>query len=114
MEITFEKSKLEDVKKLLQIQNESFQEALTLHKDYVTNPAFESIEKIPYKIQKQYYYKIIVNGGIVGGIYIYKKEDHLYYLNRIFIRPKYENFGIGKMAMKFIENAKEGGNHYEL
>ena len=107
MEIIFEKAKLEDAEKLLEIQKKSFQEALELYKDYDTNPMFEKIEKISYKIQNHYYYKIIFDGIIIGGLHAYKKAEFHYYINRIFIHPDFENLGIGKKAIEFIENDKE-------
>ncbi|MDQ2087956.1 GNAT family N-acetyltransferase [Herbivorax sp. ANBcel31] len=76
---------------------------MELYKDYDTNPVFEKMEKISLKIQKHYYYKILVDDKILGGIHAYKKSDSIYCLNRIYVRPDYENLGIGKMAMEFIE-----------
>jgi ribosomal protein S18 acetylase RimI-like enzyme len=107
LKIIFEKAKLEDAEKLLEIQKKSFQEAFELYNDYDINPMFEKIEKISYKIQNHNYYKIIVDGIIIGGVHAYKKADFHYYLNRIFIHPDFENLGIGKRAMEFIEAEKE-------
>lgn len=107
MEVLFEKANLDDVERLLEIQKDAFQEALILYEDYETSPAFESVEKITYKIQHHNYYKIIADREIVGGIHIYKKGEGHYYLNRIFVHPNYENMGIGRMAMTFVENDKE-------
>ncbi len=103
MDIIFQRAKLEDAENLLEIQKKSFHEALELYKDYDTNPMFEKIEKISYKIQNHDYFKIIADGIIIGGINIYKKNDFHYYINRIFIHPDFENLGIGKKAMEFIE-----------
>lgn len=107
MEITFEKANLDDSEKLLEIQKESFQEALLLYKDYETNPAFESIKKITYKIQNHKYYKIIADGNIVGGIHIYKKGENHYYLNRIFVHPQLREFGYRKNGNDFYRKRKD-------
>jgi GNAT superfamily N-acetyltransferase len=107
LEIIFERAKLEDGEKLLAIQRKSFQEALELYKDYDTNPMFEKIEKILYKIENHNYYKIIADGIIIGGLNAYKRADFHYYINRIFIHPDFENLGIGKKAIEFIEKEKE-------
>jgi GNAT superfamily N-acetyltransferase len=103
MEINFEKAKLEDADQLLEIQRMSFKEALELYKDYDTNPMFESKEKISFKIQNHFYYKITADGEIIGGINIYKKAEHHYYINRIYIHPDFENLGIGRKAIEFVE-----------
>ncbi|WBW95701.1 GNAT family N-acetyltransferase [Oceanirhabdus sp. W0125-5] len=104
MKIKFKKAALTDGAKLLEIQKKSFQEALELYKDYDTNPMFEKLEKIQYKIENHNYYKIISDGKIIGGIHAYSKGAFQYYINRLFIHPDYENLGIGKKAMVFIEN----------
>lgn len=91
----------------MEIERASFQEALKLYEDYETSPAFESLQKITYKIKNHFYYKILSDGIIVGGINVYSKGDGHYYLNRIYIRPDYENTGIGQRAMVFIESCKE-------
>jgi len=104
LNILFKKATLEDAEELLAVQRESFKEALELYQDFDTNPKFEKIEKISYKIKNHYYYKIILDGIIIGGIHAYKKGDYHYYINRIFILPDFENLGIGKKAMEFIEN----------
>lgn len=107
MEILFEKATLEDAEELLEVQRKSFQEALDLYEDYDTNPMFEKIEKISYKIQNQNYYKILADGRIIGGLHACKLADFECYLNRIFILPSFENLGIGKKAIKFIEEEKD-------
>ena len=104
MDIVFKKASLEDAKELLMIQRKSFKEALELYQDFDTNPKFEKMEKISYKIKNHYYYKIILDRVIIGGAHVYKKGDCHYYINRVFIDPDFENLGIGKKIMEFIEN----------
>ena len=101
------RAKQEDAEKLLEIQKGAFKEALELYKDYDTNPMFEKLEKISYKIENHYYYKIIADGRIIGGVHAYKKAEFHYYINRIFIHPDFENLGIGKKSIEFIENLEE-------
>lgn len=104
MEILFKKATLQDAEELLVIQEKAFEEALELYKDFDTNPKFEKIERISFKISNHYYYKIIGDGMIIGGIHAYKKDDYHYCINRVFIHPNFENLGIGKKAMEFIES----------
>ena len=104
MDITFERATPEDAEKLLEIQKEAFQEALRLYEDYGTNPAFDSLQKITHRILSHHYYKVMADGTMVGGVHAEDKGEGRYYLHRIFIHPRYENLGIGKQAMTFIEN----------
>jgi GNAT superfamily N-acetyltransferase len=48
------------------------------------------------------YYKIIVEGGIVGGVIVFRRERLRYELGRIFVDPDYQNRGIGTSAFDFL------------
>ncbi len=102
MKVMFRKAVIEDADILLEIQKKSFQESLELYKDYETNPANESAEKIAYKIRNHFYYVITADDIMIGGIHAYKKDNNHCYLNRIYIHPDYENKGIGSKAMEFL------------
>jgi GNAT superfamily N-acetyltransferase len=51
-----------------------------------------------------YYYKILNNDKIIGGIIVFELKDREHRLGGIFIDPDYQNIGIGKTAIEFIEN----------
>jgi RimJ/RimL family protein N-acetyltransferase len=48
------------------------------------------------------YYAILVEGAIVGGIIVFRKERLRYELGRIFVDPDFQNQGIGTAAFDFL------------
>lgn len=48
------------------------------------------------------YYKILVDGRIVGGFIVRLRGYRYYELARIFIRPEFQNQGIGTRAFEFL------------
>ncbi len=107
MKVVFRQATIEDADILLEIQKKAFQESLELYKDYDTNPANESLEKMAHKIRNHFYYVITADDNMVGGIHAYKKSNRHCYLNRIYIHPDYENKGIGSKAVEFILNHED-------
>jgi len=51
------------------------------------------------------YYKIMVDGQIVGGLIVFRKGTRQYELGRIFVAPEVQNQGIGTQAMEFLWKA---------
>ncbi len=54
-------------------------------------------------MQHWHYYKIVVDGAIVGGLIVSAMGGDHYELIRIYIDPAYQNQGIGAQAIAFIE-----------
>lgn len=48
------------------------------------------------------YYKILVDGQIVGGFIVFRKAPREYELGRIFVDPEFQNQGIGTQAFDFL------------
>ena len=48
------------------------------------------------------YYKILLEGRIIGGFILLLKGYRYYELARIFIHPDFQNQGIGARAFEFI------------
>jgi GNAT superfamily N-acetyltransferase len=48
------------------------------------------------------YYKIVLDGQIVGGLIVFRKAVREYEVGRIFIDPDFQNQGIGVAAFEFI------------
>lgn len=102
MKIEFTKATIDDVDKLIDVQNQSF------YADFVKygecpgyNHSKESMTNI---ILNRITYKIICNNQIVGDIIVRDNNDSTYFLGGVCVIPDYENKGIGQEAIKFIES----------
>ena len=102
MKIEFIKTTVDDVDKLIEVQNQSF------HTDYVKygecpgyNLSKESMSNI---VLNRNTYKIKYNNQIIGHIIVRDNNDSTYYLGGIYVIPDYANKGIGQEAIRFIES----------
>lgn len=67
-------------------------------------PAYEATEEqVVTWIKNSLAYKIIVDGQIIGSIFIINKSNYEYELSIISIHPDYQNMGIATEAIKCIE-----------
>lgn len=107
MKISLELAKQEEAEEIYKLQQEAFYEQLQMYQNYdERNPALEGVKWVLFKIHNHEYYKIIVDGTIVGQIDVYKHKDSDYHyeMNGIFVHPSYQNLGLGTKALSFIEN----------
>jgi GNAT superfamily N-acetyltransferase len=105
MNISFEHAKPDDVEALVQAQIRAFHydTALYLGVEESGPPGYDSVEDTLRKIQEDEFYKILVDGQIVGGIILFEREPGHFHLDVLNIVPEYQNFGIGTCAITFIE-----------
>lgn len=103
MDIKISKSSMKEAGSLLKIQTEAFKEDLKKYKDYDSSPAAESLDFFKYRMENSLHYTIFVDGEMAGGICLVKVSDAHYYLFRIFLRPKYQNKGLGTKILSKIE-----------
>lgn len=72
-----------------------------MYRDDETSPYLQTIDDISISIDKDEHFSIFFGDHLIGAIVVKLKEDknHLYLL---FVDPKYQNKGIGKVAVEFI------------
>lgn len=93
----------EDAAVLQEIQRKAFYPDLQTYGDIESCPANESLESIIDKIHNTDYFKILIEGRVVGGFVIGHYEDYTYRLQRIFIDPKAQDLGIGSHVIKALD-----------
>jgi GNAT superfamily N-acetyltransferase len=65
-------------------------------------PGYKSAEWQRRMMRLAKYYKILVDGRIVGGFIVFPKEPRCYELGRIFVDPDFQNQGLGTQAFEFL------------
>jgi GNAT superfamily N-acetyltransferase len=102
--VTFEKAKPADAKALALASWKAFDHDIHYGAPSVGGPPGYRSDKWQGKMMHiGQYYKIVVDGQIVGGIIAFPQERATCNLGRIFVHPDYQNQGIGTQAMTFIE-----------
>ena len=114
MNIEFKLANIDDIKKIIEVQNKSF------YDDYISYgecPVYnEPEQKILEFIngENETVYKILKDNEIIGDIVIRRMESNKYYLRTISLIPEYQGLGIGQMALKYIEEEHPGASEWEL
>lgn len=103
MELVIKRAKVEEAETLKAIQEAAFADDLLKYQDVEGSPATESTERLIEKINSFYYYTIRHNDEIIGGVNVRKTSDTESRLSRLFLKPTYQNKGIGTKIIKFIE-----------
>jgi RimJ/RimL family protein N-acetyltransferase len=65
-------------------------------------PGHDSVEWNSEWIEKTPYYKILVDGQIVGGIIVFEMGPGHCELGRIFVDPTFQNRGVGQQAVRLM------------
>lgn len=114
MNIEFKLADENDVKKIVEVQSKSFYQDFQRYGECPTynEPEQKIIDFI--NGENETVYKILKDNDIVGDIIIRKLEDNKYYLRTICVIPEYQSFGIGQMALKFIEKEHPEATQWEL
>lgn len=101
--IELKKAHLQDLEILTEIQIRTFVDD-NKHKPVGCSlegpPGYNSLKWNAHWIQHTLYYKILLDGGIVGGLILFDLGDAQFEVGRIWIDPELQNRGIGQSAMR--------------
>ncbi|MCA1058924.1 GNAT family N-acetyltransferase [Rossellomorea aquimaris] len=109
--VRIEKAHIEDVSVLTAVQTKVFDaEKMKWFPDRTeivdTNiqpPGYDSIEMNTYMLKELDYFKVVFEGGIVGGLILTVIGRRHGRVDRIFIDPAYQGKGIGSTVIKLME-----------
>lgn len=116
MEVRLEKATEHDAQAIFDIQVKAFLPLLDRYKDYDTNPANETIERVIKRILRPDggFYKIYADDQLVGAICIYWKEKVEFWISPMFILPSYQGKGIAQKAIILAEELFPQAQTWEL
>lgn len=103
--LCFEKATKHDAERLAQVQTAAFDDESRIFRNIERGgpPGYDSTEWQVSIMECSQYFKIVLDGEIIGGIIVFAEKDGIYNLGRIFINPTYQNKGYGRNAMEYIE-----------
>ncbi|MEN1936236.1 GNAT family N-acetyltransferase [Paenibacillus sp. 102] len=117
MEVILERAIEFDAESIFNIQVRAFKPLLEKYKDYKTNPANETIDKVIARINRPNggFYKILVNHTFVGAICVFWKEKTTqFWISPMFILPNYQGKGIAQKTLTLIEKMFPQATSWEL
>ncbi|MBM7694294.1 GNAT superfamily N-acetyltransferase [Peribacillus deserti] len=116
MQIRLEKAVETDAEAIFDIQVKAFNPLLNVYKDYDTNPANETIERVLIRMNNPDggFYKILFDDVLVGAICIFWREETQFWISPMFILPAYQGKGIAQKAIRLIEGLYPQATTWEL
>ena len=98
------------------MQVSAFAELLEKYRDYETNPASESLEKIQNKFSQSFtdYYFIMLGNTKIGVMRVVRLSDTVCRISPMFILPEYQNNGYAKYALSAVEKLYPNVNEWQL
>ena len=116
MVVKLEKAIESDASTIFDIQVDAFQPLLEKYKDFDTNPANETIERVVTRINNPTgdFYKISVDNVHVGAIYVLWKELTQFWISPMFILSAYQGQGIAQEALTLVEKLFPHATTWEL
>lgn len=115
-DVTLRKATREDIGKVWKMQKEAFRGILEKYRDYDTNPAAESVERVTarFDMPGSIYYFIEAEGEDVGVIRVIDLEDGTRKrISPLWIMPEYRGRGYAQLAMKEAERI-HGADNWSL
>jgi len=105
-----------DAEAIFDIQVKAFIPLLEKYKDYNTNPANETIERVIERINNPdgRFYKILNDDVLVGAICVFWKEETQFWISPMFISPEYQGKGIAQKAIRLTEELFPQATTWEL
>ena len=113
MVIFLNKAEFSDCEQIHKMQVSAFAELLKKYRDYETNPASESLEKIQNKFNQSFtdYYFIVLEKTKIGVVRVVRLSDTVCRISPMLILPEYQNNGYAQKTLSAVEklypNVKE-------
>ncbi|MRG87607.1 GNAT family N-acetyltransferase [Salinibacillus xinjiangensis] len=116
MEVRLDKATDKDAKFIFDIQVKAFKPLLDKYKDYETNPANETVERVITRINNPNsdFYKIFADNKLVGAICISWKEEVQFWISPMFVLSSYQGMGVAQKAIILIEEMFPQATTWEL
>ena len=103
MEIQFIRAETADAEDLARVSERAFHSDIHCGAPRLGGPpGYKSAKWQSKMMDLGDYFKIIVEGGVVGGILVFRKERLRFEVGRIFVDPDFQNRGIGTGAFDFL------------
>ncbi|MGN0502437.1 MAG: GNAT family N-acetyltransferase [Ruminococcus sp.] len=116
IKLTLTKAVFSDCEQIHKMQVSAFAKLLEKYRDFDTNPASESLEKIQNKFNQSFtdYYFIILDKTKIGVVRVAKLSDTVCRISPMLILPEYQNKGYAQQALSAVEKLYPNVNEWKL
>jgi len=101
--VRIRKAEPDDVKRIVEITTEAFQQYIKAAGIKDTPALHEGEEQVLEDIKNKDVYVALVDDVIVGSVRIHKLDEDSVYLSRFGVSMEHRNLGIGKLLMNYLD-----------
>jgi ribosomal protein S18 acetylase RimI-like enzyme len=103
----------QDAQSILALQKLAYVSEAEIYNDHDIDPLTQTLDSLQGDFEKQVFFKVSVNGRIVGSVRGYV-DNGTCHIGRLIVHPDFQNQGIGKQLMNEIESFFKYAERYEL
>lgn len=111
--LVLERATLDDAEAILALQKMAFKSEAELYNNCQIQPLTQSLADIESEFEDHYVLKAVSDGKIVGSVRA-AMRDETCFIGKLFVRPNYQNQGIGTLLMQEIERLHSCAGKFEL
>jgi len=107
------KARANDLPVILTLQKRAFHQEALLYNDFTISPLHQSIEDIIKEFSEKEIYVACRDNDIIGSVRILIDENKAF-VGKLIVDPEFQNKGIGRKLMLFLENQFHDIKLFEL
>ncbi len=92
-----------DALKILEIQKAAFEGQAKIYHNYKLPPLTQNLESIEKEFHEKTFLKVLLNEQIIGAVRFKVSEGYVT-IDRMVVKPEYQNKGVGTTLLKKIES----------
>jgi len=112
-EMAIEPATIDDAGEILQLQKLAYLSEAEIIDDYTIPPLHQTMDEIESEFGRQVFFKVEVNGKIIGSVRCYL-DDGTCYVGKLIVHPDYQNRGLGTRLLRAAEHQFPETERYEL
>lgn len=111
--IQVEIASIDDASEILKVQKDAFLGQAKIYNNYQLPPLTQSLESIKEEFREKTFLKVSIDGQIIASVR-FEKIDNSVTIDRIVVKPEYQNQGIGTKLLKEIETKVPSASSFQL
>ncbi len=102
-EIHVERASVNDASEILEVQKAAFLGQARIYNNFNLPPLTQSLESMLEEFNHKVFLNVLLNGQIIASVRFQEVDGHVT-IERLVVKPEYQNNGIGTILMKEVES----------
>jgi len=108
-----ERAAVQDAPEILALQKLAYLSEAEIYNDFSIQPLLQTLEDLKSEFQSHDVFKVMQGNNLVGSVRTRVKGDTCH-VGKLIVHPAYQNQGIGRALMSYIEHHNNMVKRFEL